>query len=30
MSIRCKWCDSRVPIWDSEDGQCRSCAEEYE
>jgi len=30
MSIRCKHCDSRVPYWDSVQGSCYSCHEEYE
>ena len=29
MSIRCKHCDSRLPEWDSIEGACRSCHEEY-
>jgi len=25
MSIRCRYCDSRVPEWDSVQGCCREC-----
>lgn len=30
MSIRCKHCDERVPEWDSYDGSCPCCYEQYE
>ena len=30
MSIRCKHCDSRVPLWDEVQGCCRECHSEYE
>jgi hypothetical protein len=30
MSIRCKHCDSRLPLWDEVQGCCHSCYEEYE
>lgn len=30
MSIRCKHCDSRLPVWEEVQGCCPSCYEEYE
>ena len=29
MSIRCLHCDSRVPEWDSLEGCCVECYEQY-